>query len=49
MAIASMQCAREVSLKRMKEPLHSDGDIIKDGRQLSHQQEESCGEITRQL
>lgn len=41
MAVSSIEFAREVSLKRMKEPLHGDGDIIKDGRQLAHQQVES--------
>lgn len=35
-AISSIQCACEVSLKRVKEPLDSDGDIIKDGCQLAH-------------
>lgn len=35
-AISSIQGACEVSLERMKEPLDSDGDIIKDGCQLAH-------------
>lgn len=45
-AISSIQRAREVSLKWVKEPLDGDGDIIKDSCQLTHEQVESWETMT---
>lgn len=33
-AVPGIQCARKVSLKRVKKPPDGDGDIVKDGCQL---------------